>query len=59
VSLRAELRSASRQETQALLTTNLRLRGNTTVPAGRLTTADGDYDLKVLFALPGQTADRL
>ncbi|MDB5323579.1 MAG: hypothetical protein JWN40_5210 [Phycisphaerales bacterium] len=59
LSLRAELRAGARQETEALMTTNLRLRGNTTVPAGQLVTRDGEYDLRVLFALPSRNAEKL
>jgi hypothetical protein len=59
LSLRAELRAGPRQEAQALLTTSLRLKGATAAPAGQLITPDGDYDLKVLFALPVRPVEKL
>jgi hypothetical protein len=54
LSLRAELRAGPQREAQALLTTSLRLQGTTATPAGQLVTPDGEYDLKVLFALPAR-----
>ena len=59
LSLRAELRAGAAQEAQALLTTRLRLQGATAASAGKLVTPDGEYDLKVLFALPARSAERL
>lgn len=59
LSLRAELRAAAEQEAQAVLTTRLRLQGTMAAPAGQLVTPDGEYDLKVLFALPARSVERL
>jgi hypothetical protein len=59
LSLRAELRAGAEQEAQALLTTRLRLQGTTAAPAGQLVTPDGEYELKVLFALPARSVERL